>query len=217
MQSLRDSNFPHLLQEKAALRQTFAFLDSATDTFVAILGRFNFFYIELIMSGYTLAVIGCGTMGVAVLSGVFDSQRALLAGSANGRPSASGTSTPALADEDLAYLPSRFFACVNRTESGRRLRKTFEGARDVEVVVQGNVRAAQQADVVLLACKPQMVQDIIAEEGMRDALDGKLVISICAGLRIAQMREWVTPNTKVVRAMPNTPCKVSTVSSAPLG
>jgi pyrroline-5-carboxylate reductase len=43
---------------------------------------------------------------------------------------------------------------------------------------------------------------------MSEAVDGKLVISICAGVTIAQLRSWVPASTKVVRAMPNTPCKV---------
>lgn len=43
---------------------------------------------------------------------------------------------------------------------------------------------------------------------MKEALDKKLLISILAGVTIAQMRDWVTPPTRVVRAMPNTPCKV---------
>jgi hypothetical protein len=44
---------------------------------------------------------------------------------------------------------------------------------------------------------------------MSQAVEGKLVISICAGVTIAQLRSWVPASTKIVRAMPNTPCKVS--------
>ena len=43
---------------------------------------------------------------------------------------------------------------------------------------------------------------------MKEALDGKLLISILAGVTIAQISAWVLPSTKVIRAMPNTPCKV---------
>jgi pyrroline-5-carboxylate reductase len=46
------------------------------------------------------------------------------------------------------------------------------------------------------------------EEGMKGALHGKLLISILAGVRIIQLRQWVTPETRVIRSMPNTPCKV---------
>jgi pyrroline-5-carboxylate reductase len=43
---------------------------------------------------------------------------------------------------------------------------------------------------------------------MQEALDGKLLISILAGVTIAQLSAMVLPSTTVVRAMPNTPCKV---------
>ncbi len=43
---------------------------------------------------------------------------------------------------------------------------------------------------------------------MKEALEGKLLISILAGVTIAQLEAMVLPSTKVVRAMPNTPCKV---------
>lgn len=61
------------------------------------------------------------------------------------------------------------------------------------------------------SCKPQLAQSILAEEGIKDALDGKLLISILAGVTISQMKAWVHDSTKVIRAMPNTPCKVSKV------
>ncbi len=44
---------------------------------------------------------------------------------------------------------------------------------------------------------------------MKEALEGKLVISILAGITMRQLTGWVAPTTRIVRAMPNTPCKVS--------
>ncbi len=43
---------------------------------------------------------------------------------------------------------------------------------------------------------------------MKSALHEKLLISILAGVTIIQLRNWVTHETKVIRAMPNTPSKV---------
>jgi len=43
---------------------------------------------------------------------------------------------------------------------------------------------------------------------MAEALEGKLLISILAGVTIRQLTSWVLSSTRVVRAMPNTPCKV---------
>jgi pyrroline-5-carboxylate reductase len=59
-----------------------------------------------------------------------------------------------------------------------------------------------------LSCKPQIARAILSEPGMEDALENKLLISILAGVTISQLTQMVGPTTKVVRAMPNTPCKV---------
>jgi pyrroline-5-carboxylate reductase len=58
------------------------------------------------------------------------------------------------------------------------------------------------------SCKPQQAHTILGADGMKDALDGKLLISILAGVTISQLSAWVLPSTKVVRAMPNTPSRV---------
>jgi pyrroline-5-carboxylate reductase len=73
---------------------------------------------------------------------------------------------------------------------------------------------------VLLGCKPQMATDILRAPGIRDALRGKLLISICAGVTVDQMHDALdidiqcnpdgspvlefVPATYCVRAMPNT-------------
>lgn len=53
-----------------------------------------------------------------------------------------------------------------------------------------------------------MAHTILNEPGMQEALANKLLISILAGVTITQIHSWVPKSTKVVRAMPNTPCKV---------
>jgi len=53
-----------------------------------------------------------------------------------------------------------------------------------------------------------MAHSILNEPGIVDALSGKLLISILAGVTISQLTGWVDLSTTVVRAMPNTPCKV---------
>lgn len=164
--------------------------------------------------GYGLAVIGCGTMGIAVLSGILDTQRSL--SSSGGRQAALDNLSQSVESidnpEDLTQLPTRYYACVSRPESGKRLRRDVFPEKEwpqVQVVVGENVRAAREADVVMLGCKPNMVEDILKEEGMHEALRGKMLVSICAGLRIEQMQGWVGKETTVIRAMPNTPSKVS--------
>ncbi|KIM24005.1 hypothetical protein M408DRAFT_332059 [Serendipita vermifera MAFF 305830] len=184
--------------------------------------------------GYTLCVIGCGTMGVSIISGVIASLESSTSHlrSPNGNylkkweSHTPGTSTPTIATisqngesplSDFApvadpSIPTRFLACVSRQSTAQTLRNTFGtlgplGA-SVEVFTNANVEAASQANVILLCCKPQTAQVILNEDGMREALNGKLVISILAGVTLSQMKDWVTPETRLVRAMPNTPCKI---------
>jgi len=164
-------------------------------------------------------------MGVAVLSGVLASLDSASGPTYPGPKWEShtpGTLTPALAASDPT-LPSRFIACVSREESAKRLRGLFFSlgglGSSVEVCVANNVPAVQQSDIVLLCCKPQAAHTILSEPGLRDALEGKLLISILAGVTIRQLTAMVSPETKVIRAMPNTPCKIregmTVVSSLP--
>jgi len=60
-----------------------------------------------------------------------------------------------------------------------------------------------------ISCKPQLAAHLLLSEGMSEALEGKLLISILAGTTIGMMREWVPSSCTVVRSMPNTPSKVN--------
>ncbi|KAI0636902.1 pyrroline-5-carboxylate reductase [Trametes polyzona] len=162
--------------------------------------------------GYTLCVLGCGTMGVAVLSGVLASLDAKSSNAHHPKweSHTPGTVTPQTLEDES--LPSRYIACVSREESAKKLSTTFFHAgtlgRSVEILYGRNVDAVRQANVVLLGCKPQLANTILNEPGMKEALAGKLLISILAGVTIAQLQAMVDPSTRVVRAMPNTPCKI---------
>ncbi|KAI0665313.1 hypothetical protein C8Q70DRAFT_1049360 [Cubamyces menziesii] len=154
-------------------------------------------------------------MGIAILSGVLASLESKASGSAiphhpKWESHTPGTVTPQTLDDES--LPSRFIACVSREESAKKLSAAFfvSGTlgRSVEIVCRGNVNAVRESNVVILCCKPQLASAILSEPGMREALEGKLLISILAGVTIAQLEAMVGPTTRVVRAMPNTPCKI---------
>ncbi|KAK9469348.1 pyrroline-5-carboxylate reductase dimerization-domain-containing protein [Lipomyces arxii] len=131
-------------------------------------------------------MLACGTMGSAVLSGILDSLA----------DSTSDTSVP---------VPARFLACVKRAESAKRISSAYGGK--VEVFLHQHANAVKQADVVILGSKPQLCEDILSSAGMKDALKGKLLISVLAGTTIKQIRT-IVPDSFVIRAMPNTPCKI---------
>jgi len=153
-------------------------------------------------------------MGIAVLSGVIESLNASKRSLFNGYPKwevhTPGTLTPTGTPD--ASIPSRFLACVSRETTAAKLVQVFgeigELGKTVEVFASRNVEAVTQADVVLLCCKPQLAHTILSEQGMFEALEGKLLISILAGVTISQLTGWVSSLTRVVRAMPNTPCRI---------
>ena len=169
-------------------------------------------------------------MGVAIISGVVASlQSRDNIHVPKWESHTPGTSTPT-ADSPDPSLPSFFIATVTRQESAKKLQHTFGLlgglGSSVQVLVGENLTAVHQSDVVILwcvvhtlrrdfisaeappSCKPHQAQAILGHNGMNEALDGKLLISILAGVTISQLTAWVPPTTKVVRAMPNTPCRV---------
>jgi pyrroline-5-carboxylate reductase len=70
-----------------------------------------------------------------------------------------------------------------------------------------NKEAVEGADVVVIAVKPQDIEDLLAEVGT--ALQpGQTVISIAAAIPTTLIERHVADDVPVVRAMPNTPVTV---------
>lgn len=74
-------------------------------------------------------------------------------------------------------------------------------------VSQDAVAALGAADCVVLAVKPQQLREVA--RGLAPAIGSRLVISIAAGIRGADLARWLGGTACVVRAMPNTPALVS--------
>ena len=70
-----------------------------------------------------------------------------------------------------------------------------------------NRDAVSDADIVLLAVKPQMIETV-CEEISSVVTNDKLVISIAAGVPTGSIERFFSDEVPVVRAMPNTPCAV---------
>lgn len=165
-------------------------------------------------TGLTLTVLGCGTMGIAILGGIMDSLASQHPQDHVSIPtkSTSGTSTPA--EPTPERLPTKFYACVRRHESAKRITRElgkYPAFVDLAVFENENLAPVQEADVILLACKPQMVGEIFASADMKKACAGKLVISICAGVtadQIYNILETDRDTCTVIRVMPNTAAAV---------
>lgn len=73
------------------------------------------------------------------------------------------------------------------------------------VACEDNNTAVRDADVVILAVKPQVMAQVC--QGIAPAVSDSapVVISIAAGITIDSMLAWLGQGTAVVRCMPNTP------------
>lgn len=71
-----------------------------------------------------------------------------------------------------------------------------------------NAAAAAAADTIVLAVKPQVMHAVCAS--IQPALQGRRprMVSIAAGVRIAQLQRWLGEGLPVIRAMPNTPALI---------
>jgi pyrroline-5-carboxylate reductase len=71
-----------------------------------------------------------------------------------------------------------------------------------------NVEAIKNADVVVLAVKPQVLATVL--QPLKGLLSDKLVISIIAGAEIQTISDLIGGSQRIVRVMPNTPALVQT-------
>jgi pyrroline-5-carboxylate reductase len=76
-----------------------------------------------------------------------------------------------------------------------------------------NRKAVAEADIVILAVKPQMARKVLGELAGAVRKD-QLVISVMAGIPTAAINKALRVDCAVVRAMPNTPCLVDAGATA---
>lgn len=86
----------------------------------------------------------------------------------------------------------------------------FQQAVPGAKVLADNAAVASQADILFLATKPQQLLAALGPLGA--ATDGKLVVSIAAGVRLATLDQSLG-KARLVRVMPNTPCLIGQSAS----
>lgn len=80
-------------------------------------------------------------------------------------------------------------------------------------IINNNIEAVADADIILLAVKPFVVKDVLTE--IEDKIDdSKLVVSIAAGISTDRIVEILEKKARVVRVMPNTPALLGESMSA---
>ncbi len=76
-----------------------------------------------------------------------------------------------------------------------------------------NLTAAAEADVLVLAVKPQVLHSVASELQALVQQRQPLVISVAAGIREQDLNRWLGGNVAIVRCMPNTPALIQTGAS----
>jgi len=81
-------------------------------------------------------------------------------------------------------------------------------------VTPDNNHACAQADVVVLAVKPQSIRQVVADLAPTLQKRHALIVSVAAGIRAADLKRWLGGDASVVRAMPNMPALVQSGATA---
>ncbi|RII09014.1 hypothetical protein CUC08_Gglean007413 [Alternaria sp. MG1] len=146
------------------------------------------------MSDLTLCILGCGNLGTPILKSLLN------------------------APPDSLRGITQFVACVQSEGSERRLQDLFSQHKNVRILRKDNITAIKNSEVIILGVDPSQVEAILQEEGIKEALQGKLLISIVAGWSRSALESLVgaDPEAKddekktwVLRTLPNVAALVS--------
>lgn len=75
-------------------------------------------------------------------------------------------------------------------------------------VSTSNKELIETSDIIVIAVKPQILEQILSSESSSMLNKKPLLISIVAGITIASIEQWLGGEFAVVRVMPNTPALI---------
>lgn len=129
----------------------------------------------------SLAFLGAGSMGGAILRGVIASGIRIDGG----------------------------ITATNRTAEKAEAFSDLDGVTSIALAEQpeGNAEAAAGARIVLVGVKPAMVPDLLREIAPHLAADA-IVVSVAAGVTLQTFADVLGAEARVIRSMPNTPSTV---------
>jgi pyrroline-5-carboxylate reductase len=91
-------------------------------------------------------------------------------------------------------------------------RRGAQEALGLEVLAD-NRELAARSDVLVLAVKPQALKDVASELAAAVQNKKPLVVSVAAGIRIADLEHWLGGQLPIVRVMPNTAALIGSGAS----
>ena len=80
--------------------------------------------------------------------------------------------------------------------------------------LEENIFVAKDADVIVLAVKPQVLQEVVRPLANLIAETRPLLISVAAGVTSSSIERWVGGHPALIRVMPNTPALIGAGISA---
>ena len=102
---------------------------------------------------------------------------------------------------------------ISVSEPRADLRKTLNEDFGVNASEE-NAPVAKGADVVVLAVKPQILQEVVTPLSSLVAKARPLLISVAAGVTSSSIERWVGGDPALIRVMPNTPALIGAGISA---
>lgn len=107
------------------------------------------------------------------------------------------------------FIQTDDITCTARTQA------TLDKIKSIDpeiVVTTDNCMAIKESDVIILAVKPWLMEDVIAD--LREHADPsrQIFVSVAAGITLEQLSTWICPSkpsdVSVFRAIPNTAASV---------
>lgn len=136
------------------------------------------------MQQRTITFIGAGNIVKAMLTGLLSPRV---------------TNTTSTTINNLKPYPASLITLCSPTPDRRDLLCQQYGIRSSS----DNIGSAQQAEVIILAVKPQLMAEVCQQLRKQVDCSQKLVISVAAGISCRRFSELLGDNIKLVRIMPN--------------
>jgi len=102
---------------------------------------------------------------------------------------------------------------ITGTDINAEQRQTTASQFNIEVL-EDNRQAIKDTNVVVLAVKPQSMQDTLQEIKADLTREKPLLISIAAGIQLSDLGQWAGEELAIVRTMPNTPALIQAGATA---
>jgi len=102
---------------------------------------------------------------------------------------------------------------ITGTDINAEQRQTAASQFNIEVL-EDNRQAIKDADIVVLAVKPQSMQETLQAITADLAQEKPLLISIAAGIQLSHLEQWAGEELAIVRSMPNTPALIQSGATA---